>query len=636
MKYKRLFEQFPPVTRQEWIDKIVADLKGADFSRKMVWRTGEGFDVMPFYMREDLQKLNHVNCIVPLLLSGKDNPGKIEGNASSSGKISGQKANSWLVRQNIRVDAYPEANKTARSLLEKGVDSLGFIIEDPLSISMENFSNLLDGINPHGSEINFHSEGKAREIIAILKEVYGGDINKLNNLRGAVEADPLGRLLLNGTLCIPVEAGMDYLAELTRDALKLPGYRNININGSYFTDAGAGPVKELAYTLSMAVEYLSQLTDRGIKPGDAASKIRFSFGTGPDYFMEIAKLRAARILWATVAKGYGAQHGGRFRMEIHCVTGRWNSTVFDPYVNMLRTQTGAMSAVLGGADSLTVNTFDTAYSQPGEFSERIARNQQLILKEEAFFDRVADPAAGSYYIENLTALVADNAWKLFLELEQEGGFLNSLYKGRIQDDLKKIAEERRKAVSGRKEILLGTNLYPDPEETSGPELMTASGKEKTAKAGEMVSEPVSLTRGAEEIEKIRMAVRKAPARPSVFLLQAGDKLMRRARSQFSAAFFGCAGYGIIDNDGYDDLEQGIEEALRSGAGIVVLCSSDEEYPLLAPAVHEKTEGKAILVIAGNPPSIDSLREKGINNYISIRSDLVETLRHYNTLSGIVD
>jgi len=624
------------VTKQEWIDKIVADLKGADFSRKMVWRTGEGFDVMPFYMREDLHKLNYVNCIVPLLFSGRENPGKNDAPGFSAGKNPDGKANSWLVRQNIRVAAYREANGTARSLLKRGVDSLGFIIEDPLSVNMENLSILLDGINPHDAEINFLSDGKAREIISILYEFYGEDMSKLKNLRGAVEADPLGRLLLNGTLCIPVEAGMDYLAELTRDTLKLPRYRNININGSYFTNAGTGPARELAFTLSMAVEYLSQLTDRGIKPEDAASRIRFSFGTGSDYFMEIARLRAARLLWAAVEKGYGAQHDGNFRMEIHCITGRWNSTILDPYVNMLRTQTGAMSAVLGGTDSLTVNPFDTAYSKPGEFSERIARNQQLILKEEAFFDRVADPAAGSYYIENLTALVAENAWKLFLELEAEGGFLNSLYKGRIQDALKKTAEERRKAVSGRREILLGTNLYPDPEETPGPELMTATEKGQASKTAELVSEPVRLTRGAEELEKIRMAVGKAPSRPSVFLLQAGDKLMRRARSQFSAAFFGCAGYRIIDNDGYDDLKQGIEEALGSGAGIVVLCSSDEEYPLLAPAVHEETEGKAILVIAGNPPSMDSLREKGIINYISIRSDLVETLRHYNILSGIVD
>ena len=202
--------------------------------------------------------------------------------------------------------------------------------------------------------------------------------------------------------------------------------------------------------------------------------------------------------------------------------------------------------------------------------------------------------------------------------------------------MKKTAEERKRTVSGRKEILLGTNLYPDPEEKSDPVYKAEKAKGQAVKTGELICEPVSLGRGAEEIEKLRMAVGNAPSRPTVFLLQAGDKLMRRARSQFSAAFFGCAGYSIIDNEGYDDLEKGIEEALESGAGIVVLCSSDDEYPVLAPAVHERTLGKAVLVIAGNPPSMESLREKGILNYISIRSDLVETLRHYNTLSGIAD
>jgi methylmalonyl-CoA mutase len=420
LKQNKLFEQFPPVTTKEWIDKINADLKGADFNKKMVWETGEGFDVMPFYRREDLENLKHFD-------SGIFKTG-----------------NQWLVRQNIKVTDYSAANRKALEILMKGIDSVGFIIEDPETINEKNFAVLLEGIESEGSEINFSTNGKAREIISLLIAI--SEKNGINKsvLRGAVEADPIGRLMLNGTLCIPIEAGLDYLASLTRDTLSLPHYRNIQVNGSNFTNTGAGTVAELAFSISMAVDYLDQLTERGIKADDAASKIRFSFGTGSNYFMEIAKLRAARLLWSLIADAYAPYQTEAFRMEIHSVTKTWNDAVDDSYINMLRTQTEAMSAILGGTDSLTVNPFDIADKAPDEFSERIARNQQLILREEVWFDKVTDPSAGSYYIENLTALIAENSWKLFLEVENKGGFLSAINSGFVKEQIKNFATRGKK------------------------------------------------------------------------------------------------------------------------------------------------------------------------------------------------
>jgi methylmalonyl-CoA mutase len=428
---KKLFDQFPPVNRQEWIDKINADLKGADFNDRLVWKTGEGFDVMPFYMREDLEKLNHVDGFLPLL---------IRGDVATKSRDRGF-PNSWLVRQNIRVSDYSTANKKALDVLMKGIDSLGFIIEDPGTINENNLNILLNGIHPEGSEINFLSDGKAREIISLLIKISEKNGIDKSSLRGTVEADPLGRLMLNGTLCIPLADGFDYLASLIRNCAGLPHYRNIQVNGSNFSNAGAGAVLELGFAISMGVEYMAQLTDRGISAHQAASKMRFSFGIGSNYFMEIAKLRAARILWSLVADAYGGASRDSFRMEIHSVTKVWNDTVSDPYNNMLRTQTEAMSAVLGGTDSLTVNPFDTASNPTDEFSERIARNQQLILKEEAWFDKVADPSSGSYYIETLTALVAENSWKLFLEAESIGGFISALNSGYIREKIAGSATE---------------------------------------------------------------------------------------------------------------------------------------------------------------------------------------------------
>jgi methylmalonyl-CoA mutase len=263
-------------------------------------------------------------------------------------------------------------------------------------------------------------------------------------IHGAIEADPLGRLMLNGSLCIPEEAGFDYLASLTESSAVLPNFRTIHLSASNFSNAGADIVQELAFGISMGNEYLVQLTARGLSAGLAASKIRFSFGVGSAYFPEIAKLRAARLLWSTVMNGFLPGNTEGSVMDIHSVTGRWNKTIKDPYNNMLRTQTEAMSAILGGTDSLTVEPFDIVIRQPDEFSERIARNQQLILKEESYFDKVADPSAGSYYIEMLTQLIADNAWKLFVETEEQGGFLSALKSGFIQAKLSESAGKHKK------------------------------------------------------------------------------------------------------------------------------------------------------------------------------------------------
>ena len=611
------------------MDKITTDLKGADFNKRMVWKTAEGFNVMPFYRREDLQGLNHRDAILPLYLRGNvANP--------VSDRTIHDTGNSWLIRQDINVADYSAANRKALSILMKGIDSLGFIIDDPLTINEKNFALLLDGINPENSEINFQSNGKAREIIALLIGISEKNGIDKSAFRGAIEADPLGRLMLNGTLCIPVESGFDYLASLTREAAFLPYYRNILVNGSNFTNAGSGAVQELAFSIAIAVEYLAKMTDRGVDPGLAVTRMKFRFGVGSNYFMEIAKLRAARILWSLVNEAFGLHGNDSARMEIHSATSVWNKTMYDPYVNLLRTQTEAMSAVLGGTDSLTVNPFDIAFNMPGEFSERIARNQQLLLKEEAYFDKVADPASGSYYIENLTALVADNAWKLFLEIEDSGGFVSSLKSGIIQDKIERSAAERRNDIGRRREILLGTNQYPNPEDKTSPVLVPESRSAIEENRDGLVVRQMKLSRGSEEFEKIRIAVDRASKRPVVFLMAIGNHVMRRARSQFSSGFFGCAGYKIIDYDGFDDLDDAIECSLKSNADIVVICSSDEEYPVYAPEILERLGSSTIVVVTGNPPDIEELRAKGLKNFISTKSDLSETLKYYNSCLGIID
>jgi len=616
---ERLFDQFPPVTTKEWLDKINSDLKGADFNKKLVWKTNEGFDVKPFYRMEDVENLMYINTL-------PDQSPYLRGTKINN--------NNWLIRQNIEVTNYSIANRKALTILMRGIDSLGFIISDPESINEKNFDLLLERIFLEGVELNFLTNGKAREIIDLIINCVKKSYSDPNKIRGAIEADPLSRLMLNGTLCIPPEEGFDYLASVVNSAASLPHLRVIHLNASNFNNAGADIVQELAFGISMGNEYMAQLTQRGISSDMAASKIRFSFGTGSNYFPEIAKLRAARVLWSVVANGFQVAREENLKMDIHCVTSEWNKTVYDPYVNMLRTQTEAMSAILGGADSLTVEPFDKVFRHPDEFSERIARNQQLILKEEAYFDKVADPAAGSYYIENLTNLIAENAWKLFLEIEDQGGFLACLKSGFIQTKLSESGAKRKNDMATRKAILLGTNQYPNTQEKISETVDLKKLFDKKLFENELIVEPIQIFRGSEQYDKLRIATDKATRRPVVFLLPIGNPVMSKARSQFSANFFGCAGYQLIENQIFTTVDDAVKQSVKSKSDIVVICSSDEEYPLIAPEIFMKLKDKAIIVVAGNPACREELNSKGIDNFIHVRSNVIETLTEFNNKLGI--
>lgn len=601
------------------MEKINADLKGADFSRKLVWKTKEGFEVMPFYRQENTENLSFINAL----------PGEfpfVRGTRTEN--------NEWLIRQDIRVSDYGDANKKALDLLMKGVTSLGFIIENPDTISAENITLLIKDIHCDCVELNFSTEGKAKELLSALRaavKTMGTDTGKIN---GCIGAEPVTRLVTNGKLCVNLDEGLDYLASLTKEASDFPGMKTVQVTGAQFSNAGAGVVMELGYSLALGNEYMSALTSRGIEPAEAASRIKFSFGTGSDFFPECAKLRAARMLWAMIVKGYKPGNETCEVMNIHSVTTRWNKTVFDPYVNMLRTQTEAMSAVVGGADSITVEPFDVVFANPDEFSERIARNQQLLLLEESHLGKVADPGAGSYYIENLTRLIAENAWKLFVEIEEDGGFIEAIKKGTIQKNIKGAAQTRKSDVSRRKEIMLGTNQYPNFNErlTEKADIKKAFATKETP--ADATVDTISPLRGATGFERLRYATEKSGKRPVAFMLTIGNLAMRKARSQFACNFFACAGYEVIDNNGFADAAEGVKEALAAKADIIVICSSDEEYAVNAPEIYRAAAGRALVVVAGAPACTDDLKAAGIEYFISVKSDVLETLMMFNDKLGI--
>jgi len=626
-KKLNLLADFPAVSTREWMDKVTVDLKGADFDKKLVWKTNEGFNVKPFYRAEDIESYHTTETV----------PGRFP-------FVRGTKPdNDWFVRQNIVVvEDAKSANKTALEILNKGVNSLGFTL-DSENLNAEFIATLLEGIAAEYVELNFKTcSKKTVELVNLLSEYFESKGYAAPQLQGSVNFDVFNSMLLRAKNFSKEEIS-SMTAAAAQAAVKLPHYRVVNVNAVSLSNAGAYIAQELGYALAWGNDYLSMMVEAGVDTQLAAKKIKFNFGVGGNYFMEIAKFRAAKWLWAKIVEAYqpvcrktSCSHTVdgicycSMKMRIHAETSEFNKTIFDANVNMLRTQTEAMSASLGGVHSMTVLPFDSIYNQPEDFSERIARNQQLLLKEESNFDKVSDPAAGSYYIETLTQEIAAQAWKIFLETEEDGGFLAAIKTGKVQQAIKATAIQRLKNVSSRREVLLGTNQFPNFNEVSDGKKSIKCAKDKNRDDFETLI-PV---RAAEEFENLRFATDAALKRPKAFMLTIGSLAMRLARAQFSSNFFACAGYDVIDNLGFATVEEGVEAARKVAADIIVLCSSDDEYAELAPKAYELTNNKEILVIAGAPASTDELKALGIVHFINVKTNVLESLRAFNALLRI--
>lgn len=608
----RLFEEFPPVSPGEWKEKIIQDLHGADYEKKLVWNTNEGFKIKPFYVEDDLSDLEYLNVF----------PDEFPFTRSS-----GKYTNSWKIRQDVRVDDLEAANQKVLDILMKGVDSIGFIMDTDRTYTYEDMDLLFRNIFAESIEINFICGGKAFSILEIILDLVKRYNRDLNKITGSVDYDPLGELSVKGI--VPRNDCYEQCKKLIQIAEHLPHFRLITVHGKYFHNAGASIVEELAFSLAQGVEYLSQLTEKELSVNQVSPRIKFIFAAGSNYFMEIAKLRAARMLWAHIVKAFGAHSPEVCKMFIHTENSRWNKTIYDPYVNMLRTTTETMSTLIGGTDSHTVLPFNAVYEDPTVFSERIARNQQLLLREESYLDKVIDPAAGSYYIENLTDQISEKAWELFLKVEEKGGYVEAFRQGYIQDVIEQTSTKRDIDLAKRKEVLLGTNQYPNSEEIFDRSIPLVTDKSDTESEEIRVLRPY---RGAMAFERLRLATEaysKVNKRPTVFMLTVGNKGMRRARAQFASNFFACAGFRIIDNTGFKTVEQGIEAAREAEASIVVICSSDEEYIKVAPAIFRALGNNAIIVVAGYPAdSLEQLKKEGISHFIHAGSNVLESLEQF--------
>ncbi len=612
---EKLFTEFAAPTTQEWLDKIQVDLKGADFNKKLVWRTNEGFNVQPFYRREDVLKLKTPDAL----------PGEfpfVRGNKKND--------NSWYVRQNIIADNAAEANAKALDILDRGVDSLGFRFHGD-KVNAEFVETLLDGIRCDIVEVSFRTcQRHVLELADILTAYFEKKGYDKEKIVGGIGFDPIEKMVIGGKDTTPLLATAPILVEKLKD---YPHMRCIMVHSEALNNSGAYIVQELGYALAWGNEYLHQLVEAGVDVDLAARSIKFYMGISENYFMEIAKFRAARLLWAEIVKEYEPKCDCSCKMIVNAATTSYNKTMFDSYVNLLRTQTEAMSAALGGVHSIVVTPFNAVYEKPTEFSERIARNQQLLLKEESHFDKVVDPSAGSYYIEELTHSLADVAWRQFLKIEEEGGFLAAVKAGTVQDDINATNDKRHADAAKRKEFILGTNQFPNFTETAeGKEPLTCScccGHKEEAPF-----KSINSTRMAADFEQLRLATEKSGKTPVAFMLTIGNLAWRQARAQFSSNFLACAGYKIIDNLGFDTVEEGVDAALKAGADIVVLCSSDDEYATYSVPAFNYLANRAMFIVAGAPACMDELKAAGIENFVHVKCNVLETLKEYNGKLGI--
>lgn len=614
MDNKKLFQEFPPISTEQWKERIIKDLKGADYDKKLVWKTGEGFDVQPFYRTENLEAITGLNIF----------PGDfpfIRGNKTNS--------NEWLVRQDIVVESVKEANEKAVDIRLKGVDSLGFHLGNT-TLSFELVDALLNNIRADVMELNF-STAFPLELVKIIDELAKKYNRDLDKIRGSVEFDPIGDFCLSIAAQKNFDNKLKELEDVVHAGSLLKNFHAIAVDGTVFQNSGSGIVSQLAFTLAKGSDYLTYLTNKGFEIDELAPNMRFHFSVGSNYFMEIAKFRAARYLWSKIVNAYGLSDADNAAMFIHCSNAQYNKTVYDPYVNMLRTTTETMSSVLGGINSMTVLPFNAVFEKTTVFSERIARNQQLVLKGESYFDKVIDPAAGSYFIENLTNNIIHETWKLFLEVQEKGGYLEAFKQGFILQKIQEEASAKDMEIAQRRRSILGTNQYPNTKEVL--QNIDENIFSETEETG--ILKPC---RGALAFEKLRYKTDKFAsknARPKAWMFTFGNIAMLKARSQFAGNFFGCAGFEIVDNNGFASIADGIAAAKKAKPELVVICSSDEEYAEIAIPVFDALKNETIVVLAGYPVDlVEKLKAAGMTNFIHVKSNVLEELIRYQALLGI--
>ena len=669
-----LRKDFKPSSIEEWKEVVNKDLKGASFEKTLVTKTYEDIDLQPLYSKRDTESLTFVNNM----------PGFY--NFVRGNNASGFVNKPWEICQELIYTDAEKYNEALKHGLDNGQTGITLTIDEttkagldsdnstvgeagkggiPVS-TLEDLSKALKGIDITKFPIHIDAGFSSLPFVIIFSAYLKKEGIEIKNLSGSIESDPVGFLVCKGKLPVTLEQVFNEMKTvLNWSKENSHAIKTIGINGSIYHNSGASAVQELAFILSTAVEYINQMIDRGLSPDDISSNMRFTFGIGSFYFMEVSRLRAARMLWAKILNEYKVSNGSE-KMIIHCSTSSYNQTKFDPYVNILKTTTEAFSAITGGTDSLHTNNFDETFNIANEFSSRIARNTQTILHNESHLDRIIDPGGGSYYIEKLTEEVAKKSWTLFQDIEKQGGMIKALEKGYPQELLSETVSKKKKDVSKRKSILIGTNMHanikeekyeanlPDYEDIykkrteflkefsnsaskkkykpilnnlqalvnsesnniinigteavlEGATIRNISEALRSSFTESITVNTISPYRAAKVFEDIRNASEtykeETGNRLKVFLINRGILKQYKARADFSRDFFEVGGFNVLNPEGFKTNEEAVTSAINSKAPIVVICSTDDTYSDIVPSIVKgvKEKNKNIAVVLAGNP-----------------------------------
>jgi len=531
---------------------------------------------------------------------------------------------------------------------------------------MDDCKQLIDRFNLKENPLYIETGASAAILLGMLAATVKGAKKQTSDLKGLVGADPIGVWVKDGALHISLDTAFDEMAHTVVWAKEqAPELKTVLVSGDVYANGGANDVQEVAYALATAVCYVRQLAQRNIDIHTIAKSMMFTFSLGANFFMEIAKLRALRVLWARIMEAFGAEEADR-AVHVHGRTSAFTKTVYDPYVNLLRNTTQAFSGVVGGLNSLEVSPFDQPIRKSDDFSRRIARNIQVMLQTEFELRQPVDPVGGSWYVETLAAELCEKIWAEFQTIESKGGIVAALKEGYPQAQVKAILDERFKNLAFRKDVAVGNNMYanmteelldPKPEnqetlrqkraaqideylagaeadavvkaqatleasttepgaligliELGALQKLTIRQIRKALDAGDISSEtiePITAHRWTEQFEALRMRTENYKQRMKdnvkVFLANMGPIPQHKPRADFSTGFFEVGAFEVIKNDGHETTADAAKAARESGADVVVICSTDDTYPELVPPLAKElkeTMPNVTVILAGAPP-----------------------------------
>ncbi|MCL2064498.1 MAG: methylmalonyl-CoA mutase family protein [Candidatus Cloacimonetes bacterium] len=654
---------FPYPSYEDWKIEAVKLLKGAPFDKIMKTDTCEGITLNGIYNKDDINELPYVDTL----------PGEFPFVRGNSGVK--RVAKGWDVQQEIEVDNIIEWNCRVLESLKRGQNSLKlnaneYLMQNAYEFFQLAFKGILsDRANDCLPKIDI--EICNSYLPEFLKYCSDNKIDMMS-LKGSFASDPLKYLVKNGYLPYNHDNLFNFVAEAIKNAIELKSpLKSILIDLSIYNDSGSSAVDDLGIMASIVTLYADELQKRGLDINDIFNQMTFVFAVSNNMFMEISKLRAARYIFAKLASAYGVSNENS-KMRIHVKTSNYTKTYFDPWVNILRTTTEAFSAIIGGCDSLHVTPFDCVHGEADEFANRIARNQQLVLLEEAHLNAVNDPAGGSYYVEALTNELIKKGWDFFLAIDDNGGFLNSLgsitvaevadmekgtinsatIRGFIQVKIDQSHSYRLKNAETRKDNIVGTSVFANLNEKkiekenkkslAEKSIPPFAGRTKQAisdknSLGHTKIEPLPKRRLSETFEDLRQTIENMSPRPEVFVVNIGSTVKNKPRVDFALGFFEPAGFRCSTNDGFATVQEAIEflfpPTFMGGAGggqIIILSSTDDQYPTIVPEFAKALKDKApekILVLAGYPKDhIETFTQAGVDFYVYMRANVVLTIR----------